>query len=93
MTDFNFANAADGGDILNLADLLEGETGTAANLENYLNISLSGDDTVIAIDANGDGSGTDQTIVLQDVDLVTGAGSQQDIIQSLISNGNLVTDT
>ncbi len=93
VTDFNFANAADGGDILNLADLLEGETGTAANLENYLNISLSGDDTVIAIDANGDGSGTDQTIVLQDVDLVTGAGSQQDIIQSLISNGNLVTDT
>ena len=82
------------GDVLNLADLLQGETAVAANLTSFLNFSLSGSDTVIKVDADGGGvfGAPDQTIVLQDVDLVTGAIDQSAIIQSLLTGGNLVTD-
>lgn len=80
--------------MLNLADLLQGETAVAANLTSFLNFSLSGSDTVIKVDADGGGvfGAPDQTIVLQGVDLVTGAIDQSAIIQSLLTGGNLVTD-
>ncbi|MGK2940416.1 MAG: type I secretion C-terminal target domain-containing protein, partial [Immundisolibacter sp.] len=89
--DFNKAQ----GDVLNLKDLLIGEGGTFAsnNLADYLTFSLVSGNTVISVDADGAGSGgIVQTIVLQGVDLVTGAGSQQDIVNSLLGSGHLVTD-
>ncbi len=98
ITDFNQGgggvyNPAEG-DVLDLAALLVGETGTASNLTNFLNFSESSGDTIIKIDVDGGGSfGTpDQTIVLQGVDLVTGAVDQTAIIQTLLTGGNLVTD-
>ncbi len=89
--DFNKAQ----GDVLNLKDLLIGEGGTFAsnNLADYLTFSLVGGDTVISVDADGAGpDGIVQTIVLQGVDLVTGAGSQQDIVNNLLGSGHLVAD-
>ncbi len=97
ITDFNKSsgvyNSAEG-DVLDLAALLVGETGTASNLTNFLNFSESSGDTIIKIDVDGGGSfGTpDQTIVLQGVDLVTGAVDQTAIIQTLLTGNNLVTD-
>jgi hypothetical protein len=78
------------GDVLDLSDLLDGET--SGTLENYLSFSLDSGNTVIEIDVDGVGGDVDQTIVLQGVDLVTG-NTQSEIINDLVSNGNLVTDT
>jgi Ca2+-binding RTX toxin-like protein len=99
-----FSNAlpSAGGDVLDLRDLLQGETlGGAAggNLTSYLHMSLSGADTLIQISsAGGFASGfnagaIDQTIVLQGVDL-TGAGTRSDlqIIQDLLTRSKLVVD-
>ncbi|WKE65129.1 retention module-containing protein [Gallaecimonas kandeliae] len=79
-----------GQDVLDLANLLQGEENGV--LTNYLSFSVSGGDTTISIDVNGDGSGTDQTIVLQGVDL-SSYGSDGDIIQALLDSGSLVVDT
>ena len=90
ITDFNKAQ----GDVLNFAELLQGEDGTAANLATFLNFTLDSGNTVIKVDADGgnDFGTPDQTIVLTGVDLVTGGGTQTDIIQSLLTGSNLVTD-
>ena len=92
--DFNAGATASGGDILDLRDLLVGET--SGSLANYLHFSTSGTDTVISISTSGGYSGgyssgqTDQTITLSGVDLVGGRTDVQ-IIQDLLKNGNLVT--
>ncbi|MBT9595805.1 MAG: tandem-95 repeat protein, partial [Vitreoscilla sp.] len=92
--DFNAGATASGGDILDLRDLLVGET--SGSLSNYLHFSTSGTDTVISISTSGGYSGgytsgqTDQTITLSGVDLVGGRSDVQ-IIQDLLKNGNLVT--
>ncbi|MBQ0780895.1 MAG: type I secretion C-terminal target domain-containing protein, partial [Thalassolituus oleivorans] len=82
VADFNVVE----GDVLDLSSLLDGEA-AIGDLDNFLNFSLNGDgDTVIAVDADGLGGGTDQTIVLEGVDLVSGGGSQDDIINTLLPN-------
>jgi hypothetical protein len=68
---------------LNLAGLLSNET--SANIGSYLSLTESGGNTSLAIDVDGDGSGTDFTIQL---DGVTGTD-----LSTLIDNGNLVFDT
>ncbi|MEQ9608143.1 MAG: type I secretion C-terminal target domain-containing protein, partial [Kiloniellaceae bacterium] len=87
VTDFSAAD----GDVLDLSAVLEGTDPTdgGAELQSYLNITYDGTDTTIAIDVNGDGSGTDVAIVCEGVDLTGGSFDQADIIQSLIDSGQL----
>ncbi|MFA7383998.1 MAG: DUF5801 repeats-in-toxin domain-containing protein [Desulfurivibrionaceae bacterium] len=103
ITDFNLVPVADGGDVLDLGDLLTGEHANAASLDSYLNFSEgTGADAgkaVINIDVDGSGSGTaGQQIVLDNVsfhDLQDWAGSgatDADIISKMINNGNLKVD-
>jgi T1SS-143 domain-containing protein len=81
ITDFNRSQ-----DILDLSDLLVGET--PANLGNYLSFTLSSGNTVMNIDPTGasGGSNATQQVVFQGVDMVTG-NSEAQIIASL----NIVT--
>ncbi|MBM5572501.1 MULTISPECIES: type I secretion C-terminal target domain-containing protein, partial [Deefgea] len=92
------------GDKLDLRDLLQGENHDAnnpndiGNLLNHLHFEKSGTSTVVHISTAGefvngtyDASKEDQTIILQGVDLTT-AGNDQAIIQTLLSNKNLLTD-
>jgi len=93
ITDFTVGN---GGDKLDLSDLLVGETSTKESLDNYLNFeAVTGtNDTLVHINKDGNiGSGdVDQTILLQGVDLASGGQSDQAIIQQLLDNNNLLTD-
>ncbi|GBG15213.1 uncharacterized protein NMK_2816 [Novimethylophilus kurashikiensis] len=89
ITDFK---VGDGGDVLNLSDVLHGEHSNAASLDNYLTFSINkSGDTVISIHADGAGSAVTQTITLQGVDLVTGHDSTS-IINNLLGHGNLKAD-
>ena len=104
ITDFNGATPASGnGDVLDLRDLLQGET-TSATLDRYLDFNVVGGNTEIRISSSGGFSGgnyaagnEDQRIVLDGVDLRAslglGAGaSDNQIIAELINRGKLVTD-
>ncbi|NVK00244.1 MAG: type I secretion C-terminal target domain-containing protein, partial [Oceanospirillaceae bacterium] len=72
-----------GGDVLDLSDILQ--SNDAATLDSMLTFALDGANTKITLN-NGTVS---QTIVLENVDLVTGAADNQAIIQSLLDDGNL----
>jgi hypothetical protein len=65
----------------------------AATLDNYLNFSKSGLDTVIDIRPTGAAGSVTQQIVLSNVDL-TSSGTLNDvaIIQDLLTKGKLLTD-
>ncbi|WP_141352285.1 VCBS domain-containing protein, partial [Zoogloea ramigera] len=99
ITDFNTAAASSGGDVLDLRDLLQGESHTgnlAGNLGSYLHFEKIGADTVVNVSSNGGFSGgnysaTDQKLILQGVDLTT-LGTDTQIIQNLLVNGKLNTD-
>jgi T1SS-143 domain-containing protein len=90
-------NAASGGDVLDLRDLLVGEH--PADLANYLHFENAGSDTTISISSTGGFSGgytstaVDQVVTLQNVDLVGGFGSDADVINDLITRGKLLTDS
>jgi len=103
ITDFNKNAVAQGGDILDVRDLLQGEN--AGNLVNYIHFEKSGSDTIINISSNGGYAGdahnvsgsfssgnTTQQIVLSGVDLTTGQTSDAAIIANLLSQQKLVTD-
>jgi Ca2+-binding RTX toxin-like protein len=108
VTDFNKAAYSAGGDVLNLKDLLQGELhsgNNAGNLTDFLHFEKSGSDTIIHVSSSGGfsgdsgtvgstftGSAADQTIVLQNVDLVGSNTLDQQIITSLLTNGKLITD-
>jgi Ca2+-binding RTX toxin-like protein len=93
ITDFNASAAHAGGDIIDLRDLLVGES--SSNLTDYLHFSTSGGSTVVSISTSGafaDGyasSLTNQTITLTGIDLVAGKTDAQ-IIEDLLKNGSLV---
>jgi predicted acyltransferase (DUF342 family) len=96
--DFNLAPVANGGDRLDLKDLLIGESATdAANLDAYLGFSASGTGTLITVDTNGTAfGGGGQTILLENItyaSLQTHAGGITDvaIITKLLTDGNLIT--
>ncbi|SIQ11527.1 retention module-containing protein [Pseudacidovorax sp. RU35E] len=97
VTDFGTASKANGGDVLDLRDLLQGESHTGTNVGNlgsFLHFSKSGGDTVIDVKHDGAaGGGVTQQIVLSNVDL-TANNSLNDaaIIQNLLNQGKLITD-
>ncbi|GGY69423.1 hypothetical protein GCM10011613_12200 [Cellvibrio zantedeschiae] len=82
-----------GGDKLDLRDLLQNES--SGNLTNYLHFTSDGTNTTIAISSTGAFNGsnyataTDQTIVLNTVNLT---GGDTAIINLLKTNNNLITD-
>jgi Ca2+-binding RTX toxin-like protein len=107
ITDFNAGARASGGDVLDLRDLLTGETaGTLLgqdNLSNYLHFEKNGANTVVHVSTNGGYAGgytpgvEDQTIVLSGQDLYAAAGlslaaTDQQIIQDMLNKGKLITD-
>ena len=84
-----------GGDVLKFDDLLPAALTNAtplATLDDYLQFSLSGGNTTIHVDHDG-GAAFEPTmdVVLQGVDLTAlGTLSNQQILQNLITDGNLV---
>lgn len=83
-TVFDFAPGvvSAGGDVLDFSDLLIGES--SGTIANYLSLSDDGSDTTLSVDVTGDGSGTDLTILLQDVSGLS--------LNDLINNGNIIFD-
>ena len=105
ISDFSTASKATGGDVLDLRDLLSGET--AGTLVNFLHFEKSGADTIVHISSTG-GFASDphnvgapssivtgaevQKIVLSGVDLTFGFTTDQQVIQDLLTKGKLNTD-
>jgi hypothetical protein len=102
ITDFSLAPVANGGDVLDLKDLLTNEhSGGVTNLSQYLHFGIDGGKVVLSIDHDGTGTFTaDQTIKLDNysslsslqTDLGAASTSDADIIAKMIANGNLKTD-
>ncbi|MDT7850491.1 Ig-like domain-containing protein [Methylophilus sp. VKM B-3414] len=101
--DFNKAAVSQGGDVLDIRDLLQGENPT--NLVNYMHFEKSGSDTIIHISSNGGfandahnvsgafNSGQEtQTIVVAGVDLTNGQTSDAAVIANLLTQQNIVVD-
>ncbi|WP_027311414.1 Ig-like domain-containing protein, partial [Balneatrix alpica] len=82
-------------DVLDLRDLLQGEN--SGNLTQYLHFEQSGSDTLVHVSSKGQINGAasnvaaveDQVITLKGVSL---SGSDQDIINDLLSKGQLIVD-
>jgi len=89
------ADANKGNDKLDLRDLLQVEQ-HSSDLSQYLNFSFDGTDTVLKVSSTGslqtDGSGYDQMITLEGVDLTGGLTEQNAIIHALIAAGKLLVD-
>ena len=83
-----------GGDVINLDDLLPPDAINAGTSSDYLDVALVGGNTEIRVDTDGaGGAGITQTIVLEGIDLVTAAPTDNtptQIIQQLVDNGNLI---
>ena len=99
-------------DVLDLRDLLQGEHSSSVviggmpvegNLQNYIDVSVSGGNTTLRISSTGGFTGgtyvagaEDQRIVLTGVDLyaATGvtAGNEAELLRRMLSNGTLVVD-
>ncbi|MDX2350650.1 MAG: type I secretion C-terminal target domain-containing protein, partial [Porticoccus sp.] len=89
ITDFNVGE----GDVLDLTGLLGTVTPEdGATLDDYLSFFQDGLDTVVSVDVEGDGSGTDMTIVLENFDSAALGGSDAAIIDNLISTDSINTD-
>ncbi len=80
--DFTTGTTSSGGDVLNLFDLLIGES--SGTINNYISLSDNGSNTTLFIDVAGDGSGTDLQLVLMDI--------TSSSLSTLIADGNLVFD-
>ncbi|WP_157665576.1 Ig-like domain-containing protein [Marinobacter salarius] len=101
VADFNFVSVAADGDILDLTGLLQGEGrigSNPGNLANYLHFAFDGTNTTISISSTGGFLGgfnaaeVDQEIVVEGVDLIEGAATDQDVIAALLNQGNLLVD-
>ena len=101
VTDFNSAAPGAGGDVLDLRDLLVGENHSGSvpgNLDDFLHFEQVGANTVGHVSTSGgfaagySAAAENQTITLQNVDLVTGFASDNAIIQNLLTQNKLITD-
>ncbi|SFG95419.1 VWA domain-containing protein, partial [Neptunomonas qingdaonensis] len=96
VTDFAVYNTAgDEKDVLDLSDLLQGETDTT--LDQYLHFEESAGNTVVYIKSDGGidatGSNADQVITLNGVtELNAGVQTDADIILQLLDNNQLIVD-
>ncbi|MBP9684551.1 MAG: type I secretion C-terminal target domain-containing protein, partial [Rhodoferax sp.] len=94
ISDFNNASQTNGGDVLNLADLLQSENHNTGigNLGDYLHFAKSGADTIMEAKHTGAGAVT-QRIVLEGLDLTqNGSLTDSAIIADLLNKGKLITD-
>ena len=97
ITDFKnsfFSGGED--DHIDLSNLLSGES--HETLTDYLFVEFSGGNSTLYINTTGaiDGSAThnaDQVIVVESIDLTGGSAIQSDIINTLINNNVIVTDS
>lgn len=101
----DFANP-NGNDVINVKDLLNGESHDAASLVNYLHFSVGDGKTTMYVSADGNftdhavGSGeqaaylphTTQQIEFIGVDLTAGSMSDAQVIQNLLSQNKLIAD-
>ena len=101
INDFNNASLAQQGDVLDLADMLQGEGAvgkSAGNLANYIHFELTAEGTLVHISSTGgyaggfSASATDQRILLKDVDLTAGFDSDVAIINDLLARNKLLVD-
>jgi len=101
IADFSTALPASGGDILDLRDLLVGESHSGSlpgTLDDYLHFEILGGNTIVHVSTSGGFSGgfnaalDDQRITLTGVDLVTGFANDNAIITDLLSKAKLITD-
>jgi len=101
ITDFNSAPVNAGGDVLDLRDLLTGES--TATIANFVDISVAGGNTTIKISPTGGFTGgtvnntETHDIVLQGVDIRAGLGlagsaTEAEIINKMITDGKLLVD-
>ncbi|WP_120496658.1 DUF5801 repeats-in-toxin domain-containing protein [Kiloniella sp. EL199] len=96
ITDFN----PNEGDRIDLTDLFENaplgngleNDDLAALLNDYLDISYDGNDTLIKIDPDqfGEGMETTTSIALEGIDLLNGFSDSQELVNSLLDNDNLI---
>ena len=101
ITDFDPLAAGAGGDVLDLRDLLTGESHvgvTPGNLSSYLHFEVVGGNTIIHISNNGGYSNgyaptkDVQRITLTGVDLVQSFTDDDAVIQNLLTNNKLIVD-
>ena len=105
ITDFSTAAPAAGGDVLDLRDLLVGElhsgsvTGNLSDFLHFEKVSVGANtNTVLHVSTSGgfaagfSAAAENQTITLQNVDLVTGFSGDNAIIQNLLTQNKLITD-
>ncbi len=94
--DFSTASAANGGDVLDLQDMLQGEKdGTLSQYLHFSKDPANSANTVIEISTAGKiGQGADQKIILENVDLTNGGklATDQAIINDLLQKGKLNVD-
>ncbi|MBK1980374.1 retention module-containing protein [Achromobacter xylosoxidans] len=91
--DFAPGKPSDGGDVLDLRDLLVGEKD--GTLTEFLNFHKEGNNTVIDVNTQGklSSQGADKKIVLENVDLTQGGQlNNQAIINDLLQKGKLNVD-
>ena len=79
--DFNIAE----GDSINITDVLEGFDAGTSNYEDFIQLVANGDDTVLEVNADGQGNDFVALAVIQG-----GVGGAE--LSDLIANGNLVVD-
>jgi len=84
-------------DVLDLSDLLVGESNSAASLDNYLDFSANASgNTVITVDTNGAAAGGEgQTITLENITYASwasyaGSTSDSNIIAQMLSDTSLI---
>ena len=80
-----------GGDVLDVSQLLVGDTPGTLVTGGFLHFTYAGGNTTITVDSNGSAAGgTTQSIVLQGVDLL-GGGTEAALLTQLLNDGNLKT--
>ncbi len=93
---FSTASVANGGDVLDLQDMLQGEKdGTLSQYLHFSKDPANSANTVIEISTAGKiGQGADQKIILENVDLTNGGklATDQAIINDLLQKGKLNVD-